>query len=397
MPKNTLEKYNSRPDALPERLHLSLAQCYMRLPLPKVFISLAFSTLLISACSDGSQYDESSADMESVQSVSEEVSAEQMYGVVSESAETATDAASNTLSIDNLSGHSEQNLGSPVADIQIKGKELLITASADFKVEDVVKSSHAIESLTQQQGGYVAVSEISNQLSDSRSFIQGDKNITLMTYYRQATMSVRVPRANVNKFLQQVQQQVAFLNAQSFKAQDVTLDIYREQLAAQLNLDMAAELSRERLNSHNDKDQGSNVDAITATYAARQQQQYAQLQQMEIADRVKYSTIDLSFTQPDISYKEVTQNLEILIDAERPSFIAQVQEAFKAGAQMLRSAILGLIQLWWLVVLGGILYLFYRIIKLIYLKFTKQPPRPKPTKRERVIPNAKDNNDDPLV
>ena len=397
MPKNTLEKYNSRPDALPERLYPPLAQCYIRLPLPKVFISLAFSTLLISACSDGSQYDESSADMESVQSVSEEVSAEQMYGVVSESAETATDAASNTLSIDNLSGHSEQNLGSPVADIQIKGKELLITASADFKVEDVVKSSHAIESLTQQQGGYVAVSEISNQLSDSRSFIQGDKNITLMTYYRQATMSVRVPRANVNKFLQQVQQQVAFLNAQSFKAQDVTLDIYREQLAAQLNLDMAAELSRERLNSHNDKDQGSNVDAITATYAARQQQQYAQLQQMEIADRVKYSTIDLSFTQPDISYKEVTQNLEILIDAERPSFIAQVQEAFKAGAQMLRSAILGLIQLWWFVVLGGILYLFYRIIKLIYLKFTKQPPRPKPTKRERVIPNAKDNNDDPLV
>ena len=83
---------------------------------------------------------------------------------------------------------------------------------------------------------------------------------------------------------------------------------------------MASELSQERLSSKNDKDQGSNVDAITATYAARRQQELAKLEQLAIADKVQYSTINLTFMQPDISYKETTQNLDVLLEAEQPSF-----------------------------------------------------------------------------
>ncbi len=251
----------------------------------------------------------------------------------------------------------------------------------DFKVEEVVKSSNAIENLTRQQGGYVALSNISNSPRESRTFSQGDKNITITTYTRQADMMVRIPRVNVNKFLAQLQQQVAFLNEHQFSAQDVTLDIYREQLASQLNKDMASELSQERLNSRNDKDQGSNVDAITATYAARRQQALAQLEQMDMADKVKYSTISLTFMQPDISYKETTQNLEVILDAERPSFSAQASQAFQYGWEVLRSVALGLIQLWWLLVLGVVVYLTYRIIKAVYLVLAQRglfSDKPKP-------------------
>lgn len=167
----------------------------------------------------------------------------------------------------------------------------------------------------------------------------------------------------------------------------MTLGIYREQLASQLNSDMASELSQERLNSKNDKDQGSNVDAITATYAARRQQELAKLEQLAIADKVQYSTINLTFMQPDISYKETTQNLDVLLDAEQPSFSTQVNQAFKDGWEILRSVVLGLIQLWWLLVLGGIFYLIYRMIKSIYRKFFKNDPRIKNIKRELMGEN----------
>jgi len=83
----------------------------------------------------------------------------------------------------------------------------------------------------------------------------------------------------------------------------------------------------------------------------------------------------LVFSQPDISYKEVTQNLDVLIDAERPSFGTEVNKSLKDGWNMLRSFALGVIQLWWLVVLAGIFYLIYRVIKTIYRKFFKQSPR----------------------
>ena len=347
------------------------------------------SVLLIGGCDSSSEYAESSADMESVQSATEEVVNSEMAGIMSDA---AVDNASNGLEVANLSSTSEQTLGSQAADIKIAGKALLITASADFKVEDVVKTSDAIESLTRQQAGYVALSNISNHPRDSRTFVQGNKNITLTTYTRQADMTVRIPRANISKFLAQLQQQVAFLNGQQFSAQDVTLDIYREQLASQLNSDMASELSQERLSSKNDKDQGSNVDAITATYAARRQQELAKLEQLAIADKVQYSTINLTFMQPDISYKETTQNLDVLLDAEQPSFSSQVSQAFKDGWEILRSVALGLIQLWWLLVLGGIFYLIYRMIKAIYRKFFKHDPRIKNMKRELMGENPKSHD-----
>ena len=348
------------------------------------------SVLLIGGCDSSSEYAESSADLTAV--ATEEVADAtegEMAGIMSDA---AVDNASNGLEVANLSSTSEQTLGSQAADIKIAGKALLITASADFKVEDVVKTSDAIESLTRQQAGYVALSNISNHPRDSRTFVQGNKDITITTYTRQADMTVRIPRANVSKFLAQLQQQVAFLNGQQFSAQDVTLDIYREQLASQLNSDMASELSQERLNSKNDKDQGSNVDAITATYAARRQQELAKLEQLAIADKVQYSTINLTFMQPDISYKETTQNLDVLLDAEQPSFSSQVGQAFKDGWEILRSVALGLIQLWWLLVLGGIFYLIYRMIKAIYRKFFKHDPRIKNMKRELMGENSKSHN-----
>ena len=370
---------------------------FKSLLVPIVLPTILGSLLLIGGCSNSAEYAESSADMESVQSVTEEAADSEMTDVMPEpSSGSSSDSAditanvkpaTNDLKVDNLSGDSEQTLGSQVADIQIAGKELLITASANFKVKDVVKSSAAIENLTRQQGGYVALSHISNQPNDRRTFVQDDKNIMITTYTRQAEMTVRVPRVNVNKFLAQLQPQVAFLNGQEFAAEDVTLDIYRQKLASQLGSDMADELSQERLNSKNNKDQSSNVDAISATYDARRQQELAKLEQMAITDKVKYSTIRLTFMQPDISYKEITQNLDVLIDAERPSFGAQVSQAFKYGWEMLRSFVLGLIKLWWLVIIGGALYLIYRMIKALYLKLLGSNRQTTNLKRELMDKN----------
>ncbi|WP_352310383.1 DUF4349 domain-containing protein [Psychrobacter sp. W2-37-MNA-CIBAN-0211] len=340
----------------------------------KVCSVIALTAIIASGCSQQNEEYESEQSSAETEYVATEQAIEEIADQGADISDTNNED-SPKLQVQNLSNDSEQTLNSQAADIKIAGKTLLINAAADFKVEDVVESSSAIESLTYQQKGYVASSHISNRERDNRGFVQGDNNIVLTTYYRQAEMTVRIPRQNVNKFLKQVQQQVAFLNEQEFSAQDVTLDIYREQLASKLNSDMAKDLSQERLDSKNDKDQTSNVDTITATYAARQQQEYAQLEQMNIADRVKYSTINLTFTQPDISYKETTQNIDLLIEAERPSFSTQVGQAFKEGWEMLREVAITLIRLWWLAVLVGVFYMVYRLIKTLYRTFRRSTRR----------------------
>ena len=355
-------------------LNHSVQDINIKSPKSKWLMSLGLATLLISGCS------QPNSEFEPEQSSADVDYATTEQAVVETQADTSdnlldapsSESKAESLSVENLSNDSEQKLGSQVTDLKIAGKKLLITASATFKVEDVVKSSNTIENLTYQQGGYVASNTISNLDSDSRQYTQGDKIVTLTTYNRQAEMVVRVPKVNVNKFLKQVQQQVAFLNEQQFSAQDVTLDIYRQQLASQLGSDMANELGQQRLDSTNAEGQSSNVDAITATYAARQQQEFARLEQMNIADRVKYSTITLTFTQPDISYKETTQNIDLLVEAERPSFAVEISQALKQGWNTLREVTITLIRLWWLVIIFAAFYLLYRLIKMLYRQLTQR-------------------------
>ena len=72
----------------------------------------------------------------------------------------------------------------------------------------------------------------------------------------------------------------------------------------------------------------------------------------------------------------------MLVDAEQPSFGEQVQQAFKEGWEMLRAVALGIIQLWWLVVLASVFYLIYRVLKNLYRRFFGETLRIKKLKSE---------------
>ena len=114
------------------------------------------SVILINGCSQsGGLWAESVSD-ESSDYASEESVAADTNALMSEqptaAEELEANSQANELTVESLSGDSEQTLGSQVADIQIKGKSLLITSSADFTVKDVVKSSAAIEALTLAAG-----------------------------------------------------------------------------------------------------------------------------------------------------------------------------------------------------------------------------------------------------
>ena len=363
-------------------------QDWQRIPIsyPLVLSSVGVAILLLSGCGQMPEEGyEGEIATESHQEMAMEDMAEASQASGEEGAPTK-ESAIERLAVENISGDSEQALGSQVADIEIPGKTLVVNARADFKVADVVKSKDAIETLTRQQGGYVAAISISNNETDRRTYRSGEQDISLTTYSRHADMTVRIPKAKVSEFMRQLQKQVAFLQSQEFSAQDVTLDLYRQQLAAQLNGDMAAELSAERLASESAKQQGSNVATISATYAAKQQQQLAKLTQLDIADKVRFSTIVLSFTQPPHTYKETTQNLDVLLEAEQPGFFSQVVDAFKSGWEVLKSVVLGMIQLWWLWALMALAYLLYKALRTSLRRVFKRHKARKPASKKTLQP-----------
>ncbi|GAA0310866.1 DUF4349 domain-containing protein [Psychrobacter aestuarii] len=323
---------------------------------------LASSMLLLTALAGCSAPEQEMATQDSYEeSATEEVQAVADLEAGADDAGTVTE----------LGGNSEMTLGSQSVNQNVAGKTLLVNMRADFKVKDVVDSSIAIEKLTQQQGGYVAESLISNVETGSRDYEVDGKQIRLTNYYRQATMTVRVPKENVDTFLTAMRKQVVFLNEQAFSAKDVTLDIYREQLAAQLNTDISAALSEQQLENESTKTQRGNIHTIDRTYNARARADYAKLQRLAIEDKVRYSTIELKFNQPVSSYKEVTQSMTQLMIDERPSFGSQLSNQLYKGWETLRTALLVLAEGWWLLVFAGVLYLIYRVLKVIVLAVTR--------------------------
>ena len=83
----------------------------------------------------------------------------------------------------------------------------------------------------------------------------------------------------------------------------------------------------------------------------------------------------------------------MIIDAERPSFGSQASEAFKTGWEMLRAVALGIIQLWWLVILFGFFYLIYRVIKVAYRKLFNNRSLVNTSKRKALFGEDKDKDD----
>lgn len=326
-------------------------------------MSSALLVTLLAGCSAPDQ--EMATEDSYEESATEEVQALADLEAVADQSGDVTDTVTE------VGGSSEMTLGNQSVNQNVAGKTLMVNMRADFQVKDVVKSSIAIETLTQQQGGYVADSLINNVEQGSREYEADGKHIRLTTYYRQATMTVRVPKENVNTFLTAMRKEVVFLNEQAFTAKDVTLDIYREQLAAALNTDISTELSEQQLDNEDTKTQRGNIHTIDRTYYARARADYAKLQRMEIEDKVKYSTIELQFNQPVSSYKEVTPSMTQLIIDERPSFGSQLSNQLYKGWETLRTALLVLAQGWWLLVFAGVLYLIYRVLKAVILTVTQ--------------------------
>lgn len=248
---------------------------------------------------------------------------------------------------------STHTLGSQVTTQQtnnpaLENKQLLITANAHFEVEDVVQSVNQIEKLTLQNSGYIADSRIDNDERGRSSYhIGNQQQKVLVQYVRQATMLVRVPKNQVATFLQQLQTQVKFLQNSQFSAKDVTLDLQKAQLEAQIQASKQTALEKQNLDNTSEKTQAGNVALIEQSTLAQQEKLYAQLQQQAIQDQITLSTIELTFSQPEKLRVEILPDIEAVIENEKTaSFPARLVDNLKSGWLYFVEFLLWLSQLW---------------------------------------------------
>lgn len=242
---------------------------------------------------------------------------------------TETAAADSQAVQENAAQNPEQLVSNQQSALE-QNRQLVKSAQLQFEVKDVLKTTSALEQQLLQYNGYIEEKQINYQVSDrsERDRIDGSVDI-----YEKITptvqLTVRIPNAQVTSFLNNLLPLMLNFNTQSYEAKRYEL-----------------KLLEEKLNTANQSNSGSN--AVN--------NQLQQLTNLEVKDRLAYSTIRLEFFQQSQVRKTHDLNINRIATLDSDPLFSRIWEAIKVGLYGFRETIIWLVMLWPLYVAIAILW-----------------------------------------
>ncbi len=242
------------------------------------------------------------------------------------------------------------------SDAALKGRKLVLTASARFAVKNTYQSTLAIEDAVVANDGYVVANHIeSNVLQQTQHRGDNGQLVRVAQVGVTGSMVVCVPSHKTQAFLRDIASHIEALDQRNFAAKDVQFDMLRSQLEAARNQETQAELG---LLTQQKGSVGDKAAALEARNQAKAVRDEARITSSQLADKVAYSTIALNLHQPALVRTTQEVDFDSASFAQRPSFIANVQRALAGGWYGLLRALVGAAALWpvWLLLMaiGGV-------------------------------------------
>ena len=201
-----------------------------------------------------------------------------------------------------------------------KNRQLIKSAQLQFEVKDVLKTTATLEQQLLQYNGYIENKQIDYQVSDRSQRNRSDGTVDI---YEKITpmvqLTVRIPNDQVTTFLNNLLPLMLNFNTQTYEAKRYEL-----------------KLLEEKLNTANQSNSSSNT----------VNNQLQQLTDLEVKDRLAYSTIRLEFFQQAKVRKSHDLNINRIATLDSDPLLTRIAEAFKVGLSYFKETILWLIQFW---------------------------------------------------
>ncbi|MFV5190666.1 DUF4349 domain-containing protein [Acinetobacter courvalinii] len=241
-------------------------------------------------------------------------------GLASDAAVATESVALDSQAVQQNAAKNPEQLVSQQQNALEQNRQLVKSAQLQFEVKDVLKTTSALEQQLSQYQGYIEEKQINYQVSDrsERDRIDGSVDI-----YEKITptvqLTVRIPNQQVTPFLNQLLPLMLNFNSQSYEAKRYEL-----------------KLLEEKLNTVNQSNSASN--AVN--------NQLQQLTNLEVKDRLAYSTIRLEFFQQAQVRKTHDLNINRIATLDSDPLLSRIWEAIKIGLYGLRETIIWLVMLW---------------------------------------------------
>ncbi|MCE4066521.1 DUF4349 domain-containing protein [Chryseobacterium gleum] len=241
---------------------------------------------------------------------------------------------------------------SSAASMKIKDKQFIKTADVNMEVKDVYNATIAIEKSVQELGGFVTKSNLqSNVVSENTYNTSDDEAMLAKKYQTENTMQVRIPTEKLGELLTAINTNKLFLNSRSINAEDVTANIKYSELEGKRNQKTSENISK--LKTNKDK---VNMDDGNMSEGNAQK-----LASMNMADNLKYSTIDIYIKEPQLRIAEIAVTNTTSIDNKyRYNFIYDAKDGFVYGFYLIQRIIVALINIWPILLIAAAIIYFLR-------------------------------------
>ena len=271
----------------------------------------------------------------------------------------------------------------------LQDKQLIISGDIRFKTANTLETLNTIEGSALTHGGYIQESSLSSQTRESRTYATSDnqiKELTLSSHY--ATVIVRVPKDKLGEFLKELRPLMNKLETRTFKAQDVTLDIYKNELQAQIEQQKQKTLD----NIDGKGTLGDKADIATQSTLARHEALLYELEQKALQDKVTLSTIALNFYDEPTLSESIRPDLDAQINTQLSSnFGHELLGSIATGWYYFLQMVLWFVQLWglWLIIGASI----WGICRYRKHRKTKKATKPKPNTDDDKVNTPDQAND----
>jgi hypothetical protein len=245
-------------------------------------------------------------------------------------------------------------------------RRMIRTANIKFKVKDVIKATYDIENIVVKNNGFVENTNLTSQINYIKETTIKEDSILLTTYYTVINgLVLRVPNTQLDAILKEIAQFVEFMDYRIINAKDVTLDL----LSKRLEQTRLAKYDSRMTNAIDNQNRRLNdVSAAEDNLLYKQAQaDEAKLANLQILDKIKFSTITLSLYQnQNIKYEVIAK--EKTIKPYSTPFGTRFIDALKFGWTIIVEFFLFLVNIWPVIliaalVLCGVKYFRKRISK----------------------------------
>jgi len=240
------------------------------------------------------------------------------------------------------------------------------TADLKFKVKSVIKSTYNIEDLTAKQGGFVTYTNLTSNIDEQESDkVSRDSLLVTTRYTVTNTITLRVPNTRLDSTLKDIAKNIDFLDYRIIKADDVALQLLSNNLT--INRSAKNETRLSRAITTRGKKLKETTEAEEVLVSKQEQADQARISNLSLKDQMNFSTINLIIYQPQTIKYELISTDKRIKDFE-PGFGTKIVDALLNGWDILEAVLVFIINLWGLMLIGGIVFLIYKLYRIKFKK-----------------------------